>query len=695
MRFKDLKTGTKILTGFMLVVLIAVIIGVIGLMGLRNVGNASHVVSEVRMPSIQYLGEMEANLERVQAGYKRLLDSELSRADRDEILATINHARSEYQRNNELFAPLEQTEEEERLYEQLLNDIEAWRNINMQQVDRLHQEVLATDLLNPMKVNRDLEEFMKDHYALQVQTVDAIQTLRSFDGGEDATACNFGQWLPDFRTNNEEINRNMRDMMAHHDNFHAAVHRIKQLIQQGNRDAAFRYYQDEMIPAAENVFNYFAIINREAQRAVEAFETMSTVISGESNEAFEVTMANFGKLQEINITEAELAVESGDTAASASNVMMLAGIIIGIIVALILGFMITRMVTTGVVKGVQVARTIADGDLTMNIDSSLLSQKDEIGELANAMQRMVEKLRDVIGSVVSGSDNIASASQQMSGTAQEMSQGSTEQASSAEEVSSSMEEMAANIQQNTDNARETEKIALNVSEGIQSVGKSSAESLESIRNIANKISIIGEISRQTNILALNAAVEAARAGEHGKGFAVVAAEVRKLAENSKVAADEINALANSSVNVTEKAGNMMQSLIPEIQKTASLVQEIAAASVEQNSGADQVNSAIQQLNQVTQQNAAASEEMATSSEELASQADQLLEIVSYFKLDKQATQKKKKADTQKSFVKPASNYTPEKSHAHNIAGNGNGNGNGNKGLKLDLGTVKDDEYEKF
>jgi methyl-accepting chemotaxis protein len=193
--------------------------------------------------------------------------------------------------------------------------------------------------------------------------------------------------------------------------------------------------------------------------------------------------------------------------------------------------------------------------------------------------------------------------------------------------------MAANIQQNTDNAQQTEKITLNVSQGVEKVGNASRESLESIRNIADKIGIINDIAFQTNILALNAAVEAARAGEHGKGFAVVAAEVRKLAERSKIAADEIVALASKSVNVTEDASELMGSLIPEIEKTAKLVQEIAAASIEQNSGSDQINNAIQQLNTVTQQNAASSEELATSSEELSSQAEQLKELIGFFRLD--------------------------------------------------------------
>ncbi|MFA4875506.1 MAG: methyl-accepting chemotaxis protein [bacterium] len=275
----------------------------------------------------------------------------------------------------------------------------------------------------------------------------------------------------------------------------------------------------------------------------------------------------------------------------------------------------------------QVAEKISNGDVMVKVN--ILSENDSLGK---SLSTMVENLSKVVTEVKTAAENVASGSQQFSASSGQLSNGNTEQAASAEEVSSAVEEMTATIRQNSDNALQTEKLALKSANDAMESGKAVSETVSAMKEIASRISIIEEIARQTNLLALNAAIEAARAGEHGKGFAVVASEVRKLAERSQTAAGEISQLSTTSVEVAEKAGQMLGKLVPDIQKTAELVQEISASSKEQNTGVDQINAAIQQLNQVIQQNAGAAEEMSSTSEELASQAEQLQSTVSFFKI---------------------------------------------------------------
>ncbi len=314
-----------------------------------------------------------------------------------------------------------------------------------------------------------------------------------------------------------------------------------------------------------------------------------------------------------------------------SGKVVVLGLLISIIIASLFAYFITKSVSRSIKKGVAFARKVASGDLEADID---IVQKDEIGQLAVAMKDMVEKLRLIINEVLESANKIADAGVQISNNAQNMSQGANEQAAAAQQVSSSMEQMVANIHQNTDNSKQTEQISVKAAEGIRNGAKTTITAVNSMQKIAEKITIINDIAFQTNILALNAAVEAARAGEHGRGFAVVAAEVRKLAENSKHAAEEIDELSKSGLSVSESAGKQLEAIVPEIEKTAKLIQEIASASREQNLGAEQINSALQQLNSVTQQNAIISDNVASNAESLNNQAEKLKEIISYFKLGK-------------------------------------------------------------
>lgn len=316
-----------------------------------------------------------------------------------------------------------------------------------------------------------------------------------------------------------------------------------------------------------------------------------------------------------------------------SMLLMILFVIGGVVIGLVLGILISRLISVPLKIGVKIADALSNGDLTQRIS---IKRNDEIGQLSEALNTMVEKLTSVVADIQQGASNVSSGSQELSATAQQLSQGASEQAAAGEEVSSSMEQMSANIRQTTDNASQTEKIALKAADDGTRGGEIVVKTTSAMKAIAGKIGIVEEIARQTNLLALNAAIEAARAGEHGRGFAVVAAEVRKLAERSQIAAKEISELSVSSVQIAEEAAQMLEAMVPNIRRTADLVQEITGASVEQNAGAGQIDKAITQLDQVIQQNASAAEELASTSEELASQAEQLSATIEFFQLRKDA-----------------------------------------------------------
>ena len=443
---------------------------------------------------------------------------------------------------------------------------------------------------------------------------------------------------------------------------------LRNAMQQGNAPlAAAGFIPTALATQTERVVK---IVTQVADIVKEGGNIRAGVIAaneGRANtaEAINTSAAYIGYLKK---TMSDLAEESASDAARA-KLILISIIIASLLAAVGSAVWIAVNISRGLSRAVGLANAVGIGDLSQKID---VSSDDEVGDLVKALngmtvnlnataalaneiahgnlmieakplsdkdtlglalERMVEKLRQIVSEALTAAQNVSAGSQELSASAEQLSQGATEQASSAEEASSSMEEMASNVKQNADNANQTEKIAAQSAKDAEASGAAVGRAVNAMQTIAEKITIVQEIARQTDLLALNAAVEAARAGEHGKGFAVVASEVRKLAERSQAAAAEIGTLSVETVKVAQEAGSMLGKLVPDIKKTAELVEEITAACREQDVGSAQINQAIQQLDKVGQQNASASEQVSSTSEELASQAEQLQSTIAYFRIE--------------------------------------------------------------
>ncbi len=840
---ENVTLAKKLLGGFVVVALITLLVGYQGYGGIGDLTELLVGIGEERLPAVESLLTLEKEIEAVRVALRTLLNPNLSDEAYKRQFDNIASAREKYTAALNNFEKLRRSSKEESdELNRFQTALAEWHRVNgifFENIKKLEE----TGIRNPAVLERNINKFRSDHLSLENKLQNMMLGGATFSGGDDHTACDFGQWASGFKTTNSDISKILIDVKESHQRFHASVKRVRDLVRGGDIEGAKRYYNSETALAVRQVFDSFDKLHALAEKASEIYLHADKIGMVDSTDAQNATLVPLRKLIQMNREmAADNVVHAEEDAAAARRIAGL-GMLVGFVLALFAGIYLGRNIAgileslkgemqtliNAAVGGKLSARGRADqinfefrpivvgvnelldavigplnvsaeyidriskGDLPRKItdnyngdfneikinlnncidnisalvaDANMLSKaaiegklstradasrhqgdfravvegvnktldavigplkvaadyvdkisngeippeitdnyNGDFNDIKNNLNNCVKNLTNVALEIKTASDNVANGSNELSGGAEQLSSGANDQASAAEEVSSSMEEMSSNIQQNSDNAAQTERIAKKAAEDAKAGGQAVSETVAAMNEIASKIAIIEEIARQTNLLALNAAIEAARAGEHGKGFAVVASEVRKLAERSQLAAGEIRNLSASSVKIAGRAGEMLTQIVPDIQKTAELIQEISVACREQNTGADQINKALQQLDSIIQQNAGASEELASTAEEMSSQAEQMRSVIAFFKIQG-ASYTAPRADrrpparpareSHSAAEQPARPARSEGSRPQPAKGAGSSNSKG--GVKLNLGDdidKHDADFEKY
>jgi len=588
--------GKKLIVSFLVVAAITAALGVIGFYGVNKSSQAIDEIGIVRLPSVESLLIMSGQQKEVDSAENALLSTGLDPATRQAQYQRFDNAKKLAEAAWKIYEPLPQTTEEARVWKEFVPAWEKWWNDHDDYV-KLARQFDSTDIANPPAFQRDIHQFIGDHYRLHAKLINHIEKGNECSGGDDHTACNFGKWMATLQTNNPGVLKAIEAAKTPHAAFHKCVHDAKELIAKGDKENALKIANGEMKELQNKIFAEFDSVQKELNQANAIYEKMNhqtLVVNGES---FGVAEKLLNRLVEINRQIASDTTKTSVAQSKFLNVLSSTSSVIGVCLAIALGIIIGRRIT--------------------------------------------KALQNIVASLSTGAEQVASAAGQVSAASQSLAEGATEQAAGLEETSSSLEEMSSMTKQNADNAQqantlaaETRNTANNGSEAMNRMSSAIKDIQKSADETAKIIKVIDEIAFQTNLLALNAAVEAARAGEAGKGFAVVAEEVRNLAMRSAEAAkntanmiEESVKNAKNGVDIATEVGKVLEEIVQSIGKTTDLVGEIAAASSEQAQGIDQVNTAVAQMDKVTQQNAANAEESASASEELSAQAEQMNQIV--------------------------------------------------------------------
>ena len=588
--------GKKLIVGFMSVAAITLLLGVVGYYGMTSMEGSINEIGHVRLPSVDSTLAIEKEAENIAGAMRTLAVPGLSDEIRKRQYDALTAARERYEKAWDVYEPLPQTEEEAHLWEDFVPAWNAWRTENNRAME-LSQEYDQLGISDPYALLSSLEKFRGDHYQLELRVQTMLEDGTVFDGGDDHTACNYGQWVTSFETDNSELRQVIHETKEDHKRFHHAVASIKGLVEAGKLDEARAVYHKELEPAANATFAAYNEMRDLANQAADTMDKLQKRLLGPVTERQREAIALLDEIVEINRSVAEHEVDAAHNQAAFLETFGLVAAVLGVATAVGCGVLISR----GVNKA----------------------------------------LRRIADALSAGAEQTASAAGQVSSSSQSLAEGASEQAASIEETTSSVEEMASMTKQNASNAEEANNLASAVRSdadgGIQAMERMS-KAIDDIKagsdETAKIIKTIDEIAFQTNLLALNAAVEAARAGEAGKGFAVVAEEVRNLAQRSAEAAKNTAEMIQSSVknadngvSISKEVGEMLTKIAEGNRKANDLVSEITAASKEQSQGIEQINTAVGQMDQVTQSSAANAEESASAAEELSSQAEELNNMV--------------------------------------------------------------------
>ncbi|MCU4173686.1 methyl-accepting chemotaxis protein [Carboxylicivirga sp. N1Y90] len=625
MIWNNLKIRTKLLFSFGVLLVLLTIVGFLSFNGIRNIiSDAEQVIAGNKLK-----GDLETRYTQHLIWAKQVSEF-LSSSEALELAVQTDHHKCDFGK----WYYGDGRKQAEELVPDLKEVFPLFEEPHM----LLHQSAIEIEDLHEhvdVSLSIALNKSKSDHLLWMLQVEEAILSKKSQIGVQmDHTKCGLGSWLDlpntqELLQKDEVLSEKFNDILRPHERLHQSARSLNRMVAAGDYVGAQNYYMNNTAGAADQVLGILNELIERNQEQLKGTQAANGVFFGQTL----VQLDTIGKLfnHSIDISEASILSESKMVSKARSTsvltiVILLLSLVAGVGLAMFLSGFLVRQLR----KGVVFAQTIAKGDLSQKLD---INQEDEIGELASALNLMVDEVSNLLQEIKRSSNALAGASTQMNTTSQDISTGANEQASSTEEVSASMEEMTASIAQNKQYSEQAEQVTLIMADSIKEGNVASTESERLMKLIVEKVDMVTGIAQQTNILALNAAVEAARAGEQGRGFAVVATEVRKLAERSKVVADEIASLISEGVSGAEKAGGKLKEAIGQIDKTVQMVQEISSSSKEQTIGAQQINHAIEQLNQVTQSNAAASEELASSSTEMKQGADQLNDMVGRFKLN--------------------------------------------------------------